>query len=446
MGGAAFATGQDALHTPRMAPAVYASVRGRCHAVLFTLFTAVATPIEGPEKADFGDIDIVVALPRPNGDVTADDDPENTFLLQEATARLGAVRTSIAKGKASMAIPWPADLLWLAPTPTYADGDVNLSGGFPSYPHIQVDLAVAPSLSLFHWALFKHAHGDFWSIASTSMLRPLGLTVDERALWLRVPEIEHKDRKRSKVFLTDEPAEVLHFLGLRILADFNGHKDGGGRDYNGGACVSLWEQPFSTAQALFNYVISSCFFYLPDLGSDSQVMGNNTHPSLLKSNDRRRIQRRSLFRQWVMEYVPALYVSGHYLPTKFNMDAVPNREAVRDAAFAFFPESQAQFELTRIRYHRENHLVAIRKAVKAAVPETLPRAHHVAVCSAMRLHLGLAVSGGETTPVTEMEAEEAAAAWTVDSVTNYIQEKWLGILEKVAPASYAKYVADQRCI
>lgn len=62
MGGQAFSKGLNALYTPRMPPAVYRYVRDRCHALLRTLFVVVATPIEGPGKSDYGDIDIFVTM------------------------------------------------------------------------------------------------------------------------------------------------------------------------------------------------------------------------------------------------------------------------------------------------------------------------------------------------------------------------------------------------
>ncbi len=65
-------------------------------------------------------------------------------------------------------------------------------------------------------ALFKHAHGDIWNLLG-STIRPFGLTVDEDALWLRIPEIEKFDRKKAKIRLTSDPVEVIRFLGLVCL-------------------------------------------------------------------------------------------------------------------------------------------------------------------------------------------------------------------------------------
>jgi hypothetical protein len=59
--------------------------------------------------------------------------------------------------------------------------------------------------------LFKHAHGDLWNLIG-STIRPFGFTVDEEALWVRIPEIEKFNKKRAKVLLTRNPAETVHFL------------------------------------------------------------------------------------------------------------------------------------------------------------------------------------------------------------------------------------------
>lgn len=62
MGGLAFTKGPYPLYTPRMPCGIYEYVRRNCHAILRELFVIVATPIEGPGKSDFGDIDIFVTL------------------------------------------------------------------------------------------------------------------------------------------------------------------------------------------------------------------------------------------------------------------------------------------------------------------------------------------------------------------------------------------------
>lgn len=64
MGGKAFASGPDALLTPRMPQPIYRSLLNQHLALLANLFDHVASPIEAPEKDSFGDIDIIVSQPK----------------------------------------------------------------------------------------------------------------------------------------------------------------------------------------------------------------------------------------------------------------------------------------------------------------------------------------------------------------------------------------------
>jgi hypothetical protein len=96
MGGQAFTKGPDGLYTPRMPREVYEYVRDQCHALLRDLFVVVATPIEGPGKADFGDIDIFVTSKKEDyfGPSAASDLPGADEKLPFGTieALLGAQR------------------------------------------------------------------------------------------------------------------------------------------------------------------------------------------------------------------------------------------------------------------------------------------------------------------------------------------------------------------
>ncbi|OAA53783.1 hypothetical protein SPI_09228 [Niveomyces insectorum RCEF 264] len=388
MGGSAFASGPDALYTPRMSPAVYRTVRDRCHVELRALFVAVATPIEGPGKVDFGDVDVLVSLPRDSADSGGGGDPDNQeALLGTAAARLGAVRVVVSahEAKASLAIPWPDDQPQPLPSVSSRDDDDDERLQAPGPVHrrcyIQVDLAVAPTLPRLQWALFRHAHGDFWPIVGAAVLRPHGLTLDEHALWLRVPEIERAHRQRAKVFLTDEPAAILHFLGLRILddrQDGNGDGDGDGEDTT---TTSLWEAPFPSAQALFVYITTCRFFVLPPADDDGGGGGkkdgdvNNEGvgaaataavAAASKAHDRRRLHTRPLFRQWVTEFVPACGAAGSVTDNELDkhrggVEKV-NRDTVRAAAFARFPDAEARYTAARTGWLRMRHAQAVRAA------------------------------------------------------------------------------------
>lgn len=262
-----------------MPSSVYREVRDRCHAALRKLFLCVATPIDGPAKKDYGDIDILVALekrlvfPVATAPVQAAPDQvaspgrgdDMLALIREA---LGAERMIIERGgmAANLAIPWPEDLLAIsgsdgdAPVATGTDITMTEDCYVPKQQetqpqrqtesdqqeqqtrHIQVDVRICASVQQLQWALFKHAHGDLWNLVG-STIRPLGLTVDEEALWLRIPEIETFHRSRAKVLLTADPAAVLAFLGMSAEAKY-------------------WEEPFGSVEGLFDYVASCRWFWV----------------------------------------------------------------------------------------------------------------------------------------------------------------------------------------
>jgi len=65
MGGNAFGAVLQASSFPRLPPAVYAALKSRLLPKIQSLYLFVAIPTEAPEKPDFGDLDFVVACPKP---------------------------------------------------------------------------------------------------------------------------------------------------------------------------------------------------------------------------------------------------------------------------------------------------------------------------------------------------------------------------------------------
>lgn len=103
MGGSAFAAGASPFYTPRMPKAIYHAVKSQCHAALRDHYYVVASPIDGPGKEDFGDVDILLACPK-HSPASRED------TLSELSETLGAVKTIADKGKdisGHFAIPWP---------------------------------------------------------------------------------------------------------------------------------------------------------------------------------------------------------------------------------------------------------------------------------------------------------------------------------------------------
>ncbi|KAL6910213.1 hypothetical protein GGI43DRAFT_389579 [Trichoderma evansii] len=287
MGGQAFTSGENALYTPRMPKEVYEATKTRCQEILCSLYHHVESPLDGPGKVDFGDIDIFLASPKPEAST-------GRYAINIISKALGAERTIVDNGSetikaaGSLAIPWPKD-----ETNDSKDADKK---------HIQVDVRVCESEDKLRWMLFKHGHGDLWQIIG-SMLRPYGLTVDDSALWLRIPEIEESNKKLARIFLTSDPPKVMDFLGLPM--------------------EGYWDQPFPSAEVMFDYIASCRLMYVATTASEPDAKN-------LKSNDRRRLKYRPIYKKWMDEFVPECRQLGHFSERKFT------RESVTEEAFVVF--------------------------------------------------------------------------------------------------------------
>ncbi|KAH8905562.1 hypothetical protein BR93DRAFT_980178 [Coniochaeta sp. PMI_546] len=374
MGGSAFTSDPYLLNTPRMPPAIYHKVKSACHACLRELYVCVASPIEGPGKEDHGDVDIVVAFERqalfPSGSGSQLPHPRTGYEpFKMIAAALGAEHVIYLKPhlvSANMAIPWPRD-----------DNDTN---GFdqdteapPKRRHIQVDIHIAPSYADFQWRLFRHAHGDFFQIVGT-IIRSLGLTVDEHALWIRIPEIETRDRKKAKIFLTSDPVEVLEFLGYKGYGVPRSADDTPGcstspsiadDDTGDTSSCGFWERPFNSVKELFEYATTCRWFWAspPEAEEDGHesVEAKPENETTLRSNDRRRMKQRPVYQQWAEEYIPSIWQSvrdGTFSNQEFNLlSPFDKRMAVREAAFERWPEA-------RVRYMEHFHSWHLQIAVE----------------------------------------------------------------------------------
>lgn len=272
MGGNAFTSGSTPLQTPRMPPHLYFRLRDQYLALLSTLYAQVATPIEAPSKISYGDIDILVSQPKSASHST------------ECLAKtLHAERKLVPSGSAtsSFALPYP---------------------DFPDN-YVQLDVHLCPP-SAFHWEVFQQSHGDLWSLLGTT-IRPFGLTANDTGLHLRIAEIEGLNRKRSLVFLTNEPDVVLHFLGLDL---------------------ETYGRPFESVEAMYEYVCGCRFF-----------RGETYIRSDLKANDRKRMAQRELYRRFVDVWLPENETRGR---TQIGMDAGLTKGDVVEAVLSRFGKRQ----------------------------------------------------------------------------------------------------------
>lgn len=317
MGGSVFKIGIVSLDTPRMPLDVYSFEKERCKKALRTLYESVACPIDGPEKLDFGDIDICVARPFSNKG-----DPQRAI-----KSALGAELVRSNGSITHYAVPWPSHLV----------PDTDPAG---AQRYIQVDVTICSTLEEMQWILFKHAHGDLWSILG-SIIRPYGLTIDETCLSVRIPEIEPHNRKLARVALTKEPSQVLSFLGLPE-----------GR---------VWEVPFHSREEMFRYLTQSPMFYVfPARTRRSIDESPGLEQPALNSKDRKRLNTRPAYREWAEEFLPRCSREGTFSEKRTS------REEVLQQAFARF-QVQDEYNRRLKAHHLEEQVAHIKRHVIRSV-------------------------------------------------------------------------------
>ncbi|KAF4435755.1 hypothetical protein F53441_13459 [Fusarium austroafricanum] len=168
--------------------------------------------------------------------------------------------------------------------------------------YIQVDVRWCIAYKHCEFLRFVQSHGDMWQILG-SIIRPFGLTVDDRALWLRASEIERNNWERSKIQLTSNPNEILRFLGLPI--------------------PEYW-RPFTSVEAMFNYIANCPMFSVPPDYDVEKVRAS------ARAKDRRRLAQRPVYREWVEVFKPRCRDQGLYTESSLT------RDLVKDKAFDAF--------------------------------------------------------------------------------------------------------------
>jgi hypothetical protein len=155
----------------------------------------------------------------------------------------------------------------------------------------------------------------------------------------------------SKVQLTTDPADILHFFGMKV--------DG------------YWEKPFNSVDELFEYATSCRFFQVQETPEgdpdEAGTIGGEEGRKKLKANDRRRMGQREVYRRWINEYIPSLRAQGKFLRRSGHTSIVEARAAVRDEAFARFhvgPEYHMRLREFRLKRDSEQ--------MKAFIKELIP--------------------------------------------------------------------------
>ena len=347
MGGNAFA-GQN-LTTPRMSAEIYSLIKERTLAILRQHYKYADAPIEGPAKTDHGDIDVLVAEPR-NGQV---------LTAEYLSLALDAQHHFKPKGSPTthFALAWPDN-----PPPDKATS-TNISVASPlqltidasqTQNYIQLDLHALPNRHAWTWLLFNQAYGDLWPILG-STLRRYGLTVNDQAFWVSIPELgdEGVSKKLRRVKITDDSSRVLEYLKLdeckywtrfeswtalcEYAASMKFHNPARGKPKNEtrgmdvGKAVDEKPETIADQQKVEDYVYditealrtmpgafplpptaspwldetSSRSAHLSSSSNNENDMTTKKNDLSLKSTDRRRVKIRPLFAYFVETYLPS---------------------------------------------------------------------------------------------------------------------------------------------
>lgn len=311
MGGAAFAS--DGLYTPRIPTAIYEKVLEDIESRLAPLFEVVTHAIDAPEKSDHGDLDILAAPlagKQPQ--------PEEIAKLLDAEKYQNA---SVANPVIYLALPWPTLNSTETQTTTGSPDDEKLTSE-EAQKFIQVDLRICRSMPDLYWQLFAHGHGDLVNILA-SIIRCKGLTLSSQALWLRIPDLDTKNKRITRIELSKIPEQVMTFLGLKP--------------------DRFWH-PFATRDEMMTY-IATCRFYDPARLHEHEIKRKELIEGPLNSRDKSALENRPLFRYWSETFLPA-----HKNDSPCSAAHI-TRSEIEEEAFKFFGGD------TRQRYNTVKHEV-----------------------------------------------------------------------------------------
>ena len=280
MGGGAFAhaSAEDelTLNTPRMSPDEYRHLKSIYLKRMQDYFPdgKVACLTEAPEKVDYGDMDIFVAI----------DERVDFVTMARQLGVAGVIcRSSGTVQKCTLGVSKDGSTNSRA-TVVYDQVHGNdaaraqLSTAITAEEYAQIDVEIVPS-ELLDWHTFYSSYGDMAGLLG-HIVHNLGFTVSDRGLWLRmreldfsktVPYVNIADRD-GMLLLSSDPKAVIPFLGLS---------------------VESYEAGFDTLDKLYEW-LGACRL----LSAEAiKIKRNNSH-------ERNREQKRTVFSRFFNEWLP----------------------------------------------------------------------------------------------------------------------------------------------
>ncbi|KAA8567091.1 hypothetical protein EYC84_010161 [Monilinia fructicola] len=403
MGGQAFASHVPPIKTPRMTREVYDNALQQNQAILRKFYSKVASAIEGPGKSTYGDLDILVALPLEDAFSPQERVPDK---LKEA---LHASAWMQYKGNPTInfAVPWPENSPSPATNRLGEDGEdiAKSTHVSPEEWYVQVDVYICRDEHDFDWQLFHYSHGDLCTIIRT-IIKIFGLTINNHGLFIRIPEIEFADKKKSMVFLTDDPAKTLDFLGLD---------------------QEKWWKPFKTQWEMFEYAATCRMSWIRNVvegEAERDVIGikaegqegGEKEKGKLKYNDGPGA-RRPIFQAWLDEFIPHCHEEERYSDIKIT------REEIRDEAFKKFGVRE-EYETRRHDWNLAKHLVElVNDGIKGNIP--LDGVDNQMRSAATKVLMGIIMKGEPYEGgMPEAATKDANGFYDLGLVKQFVRENW----------------------
>lgn len=171
--------------------------------------------------------------------------------------------------------------------------------------------------------------------------------------------------------LSRDPVAILHFLGMKV--------------------EGFWSEPFESVEALFDYTTTCRIFFVREAAEgdaeadtiEAGVLGGEEGRKKLKSNDRRRMKGRPVYRRWINEFIPGLREEGKFVRSGSGTSIEEVRAMVRDEAFAwFFVETEYKKRLREWQLKKDGE--QMKSLLKELIPSTMEPPLRACLLTAMR--------------------------------------------------------------
>ncbi len=188
-----------------------------------------------------------------------------------------------------------------------------------------------------------------------------------------------------------------------------------------------WDEPFESVEALFDYTTTCRLFYVREAPDDDAeggandvgVMGGEEGRLKLKSNDRRRMKGRPVYRRWINEFIPTLRAQGKFIRSGPSASVEEARAMVRDEAFArFFVEAEYKKRLRDWQLERDSQ--QMKSLLKELVASTMEPQLRACLLSAMKK---IIMEGDLSFGFTSLGLRDAAGFYDTQAVRDFVRDK-----------------------